>query len=64
MWSDEVKVKLFGSNDVKWVNRPVNEAFNPKFVLPTVKHGGGSIMLHGVISSDGVGKLTLVQVSY
>ncbi len=42
--SDETKIKLFGINRV-WRRR--NAAYDPKNTIPTVKHGGGNIMLWG-----------------
>ena len=63
IWSDECKIELWGHNDVQFIRRPKNKAYDPKYVLPTVKHGGGSIMIHGFMSSSGVGVLTLIEVS-
>ena len=54
-------MELFGQNDVQNVWRPDGKAYDPKYVVPTVKHGGGSIMIHGFMSSSGVGVLTLVN---
>uniref|UniRef100_A0A3B1KHJ0 Tc1-like transposase DDE domain-containing protein n=1 Tax=Astyanax mexicanus TaxID=7994 RepID=A0A3B1KHJ0_ASTMX len=45
LWLDESKVKYFGLN--MWQKRPI----------PTVKHGGGGIMLWGCFSSAGTEKL-------
>ena len=45
MWSDETKLELFGHRDVAYVWRKQGEAYHPKNTVPTVKHGGGSIML-------------------
>ena len=57
LWTDETKIELFGVNDVEYVYRQPNTAFDPKNTLPTVKHGGGSIMLWGAMSAKGVGLL-------
>jgi hypothetical protein len=45
LWSDETKVELFGHNDHGYVWRKKGEACKPKNTIPTVNHGGGSIML-------------------
>ncbi len=44
LWSDETKINLFGSDGVKCVWRQPGEECKDKCVLPTVKHGGGSVM--------------------
>ncbi len=45
LWSDETKINLFGSDGVKRVWRQPGEEYKDKCVLPTVKHGGGSVMV-------------------
>ena len=37
------------------------EAYNPKNTLPTVKHGGGNIIMWACFSSNGTGNLIRVQ---
>ena len=44
LWSNETKLELFAHRDVAYVWRKKGEAYNPKNTVPTVKHGGGSIM--------------------
>ena len=61
LWSDEVKIQLYGHNQQKYVWREVGEAFNPKNTIPTAKHGGGSIMLWGCFASSGTGELKKVD---
>jgi hypothetical protein len=46
--SDETKIKIFGLNDKRHV------WWKPG-TIPTVKHGGGSIMLWGCFSVAGTG---------
>ncbi|KAI3366944.1 hypothetical protein L3Q82_009590 [Scortum barcoo] len=44
MWSDETKIELFGMNST-CVWRKKKDEYHPKNTIPTVKHGGGNIML-------------------
>ena len=60
VWSDETKLELFGHMDAQYVWRKKGEAYNPKNTVPTVKHGGGNIMLWGCFSSQGTGNLVKV----
>lgn len=61
IWSDETKINLFSSDGRDRVYRKEGEALNPKNCRPTVKHGGGSIMVWGCMSSKGVGKLEIIR---
>uniref|UniRef100_A0A8C5PDE5 Transposase n=1 Tax=Leptobrachium leishanense TaxID=445787 RepID=A0A8C5PDE5_9ANUR len=61
LWTDETKLELFGPMDQRYVWRRKNKAYEEKNTLPTVKHGGGSIMLWGCFASAGTGKLQRVQ---
>uniref|UniRef100_A0A8C5M2G2 Transposase n=1 Tax=Leptobrachium leishanense TaxID=445787 RepID=A0A8C5M2G2_9ANUR len=61
LWTDETKLELFGPMDQRYVRRRKNKACEEKNTLPTVKHGGGSIMLWGCFASAGTGKLQRVQ---
>ncbi len=47
IWSDETKIELFGKNSTCRVWRRKNAELHPKNTIPTVKHGGGNIMLWG-----------------
>ena len=42
MWTDETKVELFGKAHYHTVYRKLNEDYNEKNTVPTVKHSGGS----------------------
>ncbi|CDQ66483.1 unnamed protein product [Oncorhynchus mykiss] len=57
LWSDETKIELFGHNDHCYVWRKKGEACKPKKTIPTVAHGGGSIMLWGCFAAGGTGAL-------
>lgn len=61
LWSDETKIELFGLNSKRYVWRKPNTAHHPKHTIPTVKHGGGNIMLWGCFSSAGTGQLVRIE---
>ena len=54
LWSDEIKIELFGLNAKHhfWRKPGTN---------PTVKHGGGSIMRWGCFSAAGTGRLVRIE---
>ena len=54
LWSDETKIELFGVNSKRYVWYLPN-------TIPTVKHGGGSIMLWGCFSAAGTGPLVAIE---
>ncbi len=45
LWSNETKINLFDSDGVKRVWQQTGEEYKDKCVLPSVKHGGGSVMV-------------------
>uniref|UniRef100_A0A0K8VY49 Transposable element Tcb1 transposase n=1 Tax=Bactrocera latifrons TaxID=174628 RepID=A0A0K8VY49_BACLA len=61
LWSDETKINMFGSDGKQYVRRPTNTAFDPKYTRKTVKHSGGSIMVWGCFSEDGVGPIFWIK---
>lgn len=61
LFSDETRYKIFNSDGMKRVRRPINTRFNPKYVTPTVKHGKGSVFLWGCFSWNGVGPLNFIN---
>ena len=60
LWTDETKLELFGKSHQP-VYRRKNEAFKEKNTMPTVKHGGGSVMFWGCFAASGTGCLESVQ---
>jgi transposase len=61
LWSDETKIELFGNNAKRYVWRKSNTAHHPEHTIPTVKHGGGSIMVWSCFSSAGTGKMVKID---
>ena len=61
LWTDETKIELFGHNKRRYAWRQKNTAFQEKHLLPTVKFGGGSIMLWACEASAGTGNLVKVE---
>ena len=68
-WANESKFEIFGSSRRVFVCHRVGERMVPQFVTPTVKHGGGSVMICGSFAGSRVGDLhrvtgTLNQKGY
>uniref|UniRef100_A0A8C7JWT5 Transposase n=1 Tax=Oncorhynchus kisutch TaxID=8019 RepID=A0A8C7JWT5_ONCKI len=61
MWSDETKIELSGLNSTRHVWRKKEDEYNPKSTIPTVKHGGGNIILWGCFSAKGTGRLHRIE---
>ncbi len=61
LWSDETRINFFGSDGVKRVWWQPGEEYKDKCVLPTVKHGGGSVMVWGCMGAAGTGELQFIH---
>lgn len=61
LFTDESKFNLHGSDGKVYVWRKPNTEFEPKNTIGTVKHGGGSVMVWGCMSSAGVGHLHFID---
>lgn len=57
IFSDESSYTLFPTAGRVYVWRQPKEAFNSDCLLPTVKHGGGSVMIWGAISWKSAGPM-------
>ncbi|KAG2457038.1 TCB1 transposase, partial [Polypterus senegalus] len=61
LWSDETKIEPFGVNARHRVWRKPGTAHHQASTIPTVKHGGGNIMLWGCFSAAGTGSLVRIK---
>ncbi len=61
LWSDETKINVFGTDGFKTVWRRKGEEYKEKCMVPTVKHGGGSVLMWGCMSAAGVGELHVID---
>lgn len=61
LWSEETNVGLFGHSFKRYVWCKNNIAHHQRNTIPTVKHGGGRIMLWGRFSSVRAGVLVKVE---
>ncbi|KAK3534134.1 hypothetical protein QTP86_002254 [Hemibagrus guttatus] len=61
LWSDETKIELFGLNGKHHVCRKPCTTHHLANIIPTVKHGGGSIMLWECYSAAGTGRLVRIE---
>ncbi|GFX74043.1 transposable element Tcb2 transposase [Trichonephila clavipes] len=61
IFSDESNFNIFGSDGRRMVWRKPNTSYHPKHTTPTVKHGGGSVMVWGCVAALGVGKLVFID---
>ena len=55
IWSDETKINHLGSDGCKWAWKRAGGGLNNRLVEGTLKFGGGSLMMWGYITWEGVG---------
>lgn len=61
LWTNESKFEQFGNKWRMYVRRRDGERYKNEYLLPTVKHGGGSILVWGTISASGTGDLVKID---
>ncbi|KAK3537280.1 hypothetical protein QTP70_006990 [Hemibagrus guttatus] len=61
LWTDEGNIELFGKSVSHYVWRKSNTAFQKKNIIPTVKYGGGSVMVWGCFAASGPGRLAVIN---
>ncbi|GBM74233.1 Transposable element Tcb1 transposase [Araneus ventricosus] len=52
---------LFSTDGIQWIRRPRSTRFDPKYQIPTMKHGGGNVIVSGCVSRLGMGPLRRIQ---
>ena len=55
IWSDETKINRLGSDGCKWAWKRSGEGLSDRLVDGTLKFGGGSLMMWGCMTWEGVG---------
>ncbi|KAK3509719.1 hypothetical protein QTP70_008457 [Hemibagrus guttatus] len=61
LWTDKTNIELFGRSVSHYVWRKSNTAFQKKNIIPTVKYGGGSVMVWGCFAASGPGRLAVIN---
>ncbi|GFY23407.1 transposable element Tc1 transposase [Trichonephila clavipes] len=61
IFSDEIKINLYGSDGGFKIWREAGKALTPKNTIKTVKFGGGSALVWGCMSAGGVGELAFID---
>ncbi|GFU76726.1 transposable element Tcb2 transposase [Trichonephila clavipes] len=61
IFSDESKFEIFTPPSIREIWRKNKTAFEPKNVLPTLKYGGGNVMVWGCVAHNGAGNLAFID---
>lgn len=61
LWSDESKFEIFGNRRKTYVRRRANEKYMDECLVPSVKHGGGSVMVWGCFAGCKVGNICKIE---
>ncbi len=61
LWRNETKINVFGTDGFKTVWCRKGEEYKEKCMVPTVKHGGGSVLMWGCMSAASVGELHFID---
>ena len=61
LWSDEKKIELFALNAKRYIWRKPSSAHHPSNTIPTMKRGGGIIMIWGFFSAAGTGRRVMIE---
>ncbi|GFS98227.1 transposable element Tcb2 transposase [Trichonephila clavipes] len=61
IFSDESKFEIFTPPSIRKIWRKIKTALEPKNVLPTLKHGGGNVMVWECVAHNGAGNLAFID---
>lgn len=61
LFVDESKFNIFRSDGRCKVWRKANKELQKENIIPTVKHGGGGVMVWGSMAASGVGELVFIE---
>jgi hypothetical protein len=61
IWTDESRFQLFHSDGRVWTWRKVGYRFHTNHLIPTVKHGGGGVMVWSCFNWNGLGPLVIID---
>lgn len=61
LFSDKTKINRVCSDGKRYVRRPPNTAFDPKYTKVKLKHDGGNVKIWGCFSGHGVVPVKLIE---
>uniref|UniRef100_A0A8C9X1V4 Transposase Tc1-like domain-containing protein n=1 Tax=Sander lucioperca TaxID=283035 RepID=A0A8C9X1V4_SANLU len=61
LWTDETKIELFGNTKQHYIWRRKGTAYHHENIIPTVKYGGGNIMIWACFAASGPGQLGIIE---
>ena len=61
LWTDESKFEVFGAKRKIHVRRKQTEKLIPDCIVPTVKHGGQSVMVWRCFEANQTGDLVQIE---
>lgn len=61
LWTDETKIELFGKNTQHYLWRRKATAYRHENIIPTVKDGGGNLMIWACFAASGPGQLAIIE---
>jgi transposase len=61
IWSDETKINRLGSDGQEWVWKQPAEVVADRHIQSTMKFGGGSLMVWGCMTAQGVGYMCRID---